>query len=434
MNRLFPTILLAISLTLPACGDDDEPTPSPTPTPDVGSTQDTDGGTDAASTDSGFPALEFVHIDTAADAPIEATEFHFVPGAPDELVVLEKDGFISHYRLDGDSATRLGRVEISGVYSDLDCGLLSLAFDPDFTTNRLVYIGQCTSKTHSAIHRVTWTPDALDSLGKNPVEIISAGDTDTQYPWHNVGSIGFGSEGVLWSIWGDKRVSANGQDPSNVLGGVARVIPNREEGVGGYEPAPGNPFLDGVDGSDALYAWGFRAPWRGSLDRHGRFWLADVGENDWEELNLVTEAGQNFGWPTHEGTCSSGCEGFSDPIAEYDHEDVHPYILDDDDAEPVASRAIWVSPELRAVEGDPYGGRLDEHVLLGEFCVGFIRAIQADADHQLTVDKHIGHLANVTQVEQAEDGTLYMSVYGACKSKTPEDPPGGLYRAVLAGQ
>lgn len=430
MNRFLSMTVLALSLILPGCAEDpDEPT-----TPDATVNDDSGASPDAGNPDDGFPALEFVHIDTADDAPIEATEFHFIPGSPDEIVVLEKDGFISHYRLDGDAATRLGRAEIPGVYSDLDCGLLSLAFDPDFETNRFVYLGQCKSKSHGAINRVTWVPDDLDSLGENPVEILEAGDTDTKYPWHNVGSIGFDPDGVLWSIWGDKRVSPNGQDTSNILGGVARVVPSREEGAGGYTPAPGNPFAQSGDGSDALYAWGFRAPWRGSLDRHGRFWLADVGENDWEELNLVTQAGQNFGWPTHEGTCTSGCEGFSDPLTEYDHEDVHDYVLDDDDAEPVAARAIWASPELRAVEGDPYGGRLDEHVLLGEFCVGFIRAIQADSDNQLAVDKHIGHLANVTQVEQAPDGTLYLSVYGACKSKSPEDPPGGLYRAVLAGE
>ena len=433
MNRYLPLALLVLCVALTGCGDDESTTTEPVEDGISGTDTVQDAGGDAIEPATGFPALEFVHIDTAEDAPIEATEFHFVPGAEDELIVLEKDGFISHYRLDGDTATRLGRVEIPGVYSDLDCGLLSLAFDPDFETNRFVYIGQCKSKTHSAINRVTWTPDELSSLGESPVEILEGGDTATQYPWHNVGSIGFDSNGALWSIWGDKRVSANGQDTSNILGGVARVIPSRDEGTGGYSPAPGNPFAQGDGGHDALYAWGFRAPWRGSLDRDGRFWLADVGENDWEELNLVTEAGQNFGWPTHEGTCTSGCEGFTDPLTEYDHEDVHPYILDDDDAEPVASRAIWVSPELRAVEGDPYDGRLDGHVLLGEFCVGFIRAIQADADHQLVVDKHIGHLANVTQVEQAADGTLFMSVYGACKSKTPEDPPGGLYRAVLAG-
>jgi hypothetical protein len=295
-------------------------------------------------------------------------------------------------------------------------------------------MGHCKSKTHSTIVRVTWNPDDLESLGADPVEILDAGDVNTQYPWHNVGSIGFGPDGVLWSIWGDKRVSANGQDTSNILGGLTRVIPSREAGVGGYEPAPDNPFADGDGGHPALWAWGFRAPWRGALDRHGRYWLGDVGENDWEELDLVTEAGQNFGWPTKEGTCTSGCEGFVDPLTEYDHEDIHPYVLDDDDAEPVAARAIWISPELLAVDGDPYGGRLDGHVLLGEFCVGFLRAIQADAGGNLTVDKHIGHLANVTRAEQRSDGTLFLSVYGACKSKTPEDPPGGLYRAVLAGE
>ena len=105
---------------------------------------------------------------------------------------------------------------------------------------------------------------------------------------------------------------------------------------------PDNPFLDGTDAAfaDEVYAYGFKNPNRLSFDRDtGELYLADVGQNDIEEINIVV-AGGNYGWNRREGSFGfepNGDEpgfvtepdpavtGLIDPIAEYDHDEGSAY-------------------------------------------------------------------------------------------------------------
>jgi glucose/arabinose dehydrogenase len=99
--------------------------------------------------------------------------------------------------------------------------------------------------------------------------------------------------------------------------------------VSPYAIPPDNPFarIPGVRGE--IYAFGLRNPWRFSFDEAGVLTLADVGQDDWEEINIVTLAdarGANFGWPMTEGkhcfpagtTCSTA--GLTLPVLEYTRE------------------------------------------------------------------------------------------------------------------
>ena len=89
------------------------------------------------------------------------------------------------------------------------------------------------------------------------------------------------------------------------MGGLLRIIPNREDGGDGYTLPAGNmAAVGGFPESDpALFVYGLRSPWRGSRDSLGRIWVGDVGQGLVEEVNLITAVGQNFGWATHEGPC-----------------------------------------------------------------------------------------------------------------------------------
>ena len=61
-----------------------------------------------------------------------------------------------------------------------------------------------------------------------------------------------------------------------------------------------NPFV-GLQGADEIWAYGFRNPWRPSFDRGlGTFYIADVGQNSWEEVDIGVKGG-NYGWNTFEG-------------------------------------------------------------------------------------------------------------------------------------
>ncbi|MBC7237864.1 MAG: PQQ-dependent sugar dehydrogenase, partial [Chloroflexi bacterium] len=126
---------------------------------------------------------------------------------------------------------------------------------------------------------------------------------------HNAGDIVFGPDGYLYIPLGDGGRAndvglghpplGNGQDISTLLGSILRIDVDGEEPYG----IPGdNPFV-GREGRDEIYAYGFRNPYRISFDVGGQreFWVSDVGQNRWEEVNLVDKGG-NYGWNLKEGT------------------------------------------------------------------------------------------------------------------------------------
>jgi glucose/arabinose dehydrogenase len=103
-----------------------------------------------------------------------------------------------------------------------------------------------------------------------------------------------------------------------------------DQGVNYAVPAD-NPFADGRGGRAEIFAWGLRNPWRWSFDRQtGELWLADVGQNSWEEVNIL-KIGQNYGWNIWEGkhcfdrdrcrSTSTSQPEFIEPLLEYGHTD-----------------------------------------------------------------------------------------------------------------
>ena len=329
-----------------------------------------------------------------------------------KLLVAARGGTVTGFQFDG---TQLGSFDLAAFESQA-CGLLSLVPDPDFDDNGFVYYGACASKTRSAVYRATVDLDAWTA--NDVVEIIAAEDTRASDPWHNVGWLGFDEEGALYALFGDKTRGSNAQDTSSILGSVVRLLPSREAGVGGYTPHADNPFV-GMDGHDAIYAWGLRSPWTGAFDDEGRLWVGDVGSNEtgWEELNLV-DAGSNLGWDDFEGPCTD-CGGTVPPVTAWPHESGHRYFNEDPDVVATALRVGWVT-SVSGGTGDPYGGRLDGRLLFGDLCLGFVRSIEADAEGNVTADEHLGHMPAAAWVT-SPDGYLYGSTLEGCTGNTVGD-------------
>ncbi|HET6583053.1 MAG TPA: PQQ-dependent sugar dehydrogenase, partial [Nannocystaceae bacterium] len=325
-----------------------------------------------------------------------------------------------------------GTFAVPGVYSTLDCGLISIAIDPEFATNRFVYAGICVSQTESTIVRLELTADDYAAIPGSAVEIMRVGEPLADRPWHNVGAIGFDDTGAMWALFGDKRVAANGQDLDDDLGALVRIVPSHGP-EGGHEPAPDNPFLatDGVDPD--VYAYGLRSPWRGALDAAGRLWIGDVGANDVEEIDVVAMAGENFGWADHEGPCADGCDGLSDPIVSWPHDEVTQYMRDDPDVINTNGAVSWVGLEHRPGSDDPYGGELAGKMLFGDFCLGYVRALAIDETGAIVSDTHLGHLHHASAWDQGPDGFVYATTFGSCETPNLDPanpPPSGLWRAV----
>ena len=145
-----------------------------------------------------------------------------------------------------------------------------------------------------------------------------------------------GPDGYLYMGLGDGGGSGdpngNAQNPDVLLGKILRIDPEGASGVEGEPPyaiPSGNPFADG-SGRPEVWLLGARNPWRFSFDTTtGDLWVADVGQNEWEEINLLPAApsepagrGINLGWDRMEGTHEfegPNPSGAILPVHEYDH-------------------------------------------------------------------------------------------------------------------
>lgn len=354
----------------------------------------------------------------------EITGMKFLPGES-EFVLLGKDGFLWHYGLEGDTVSELGTVTIEGTFIESDCGIISLAFDPDFATNRLFYVGRCVSQTDSVIERYVWNTSDYAAIGTSGTEVLRLGDENATRPWHNVGAIGFDDDGVMWALFGEKKIAANAQDTTNSLGSLVRIMPRRDLSQTGYDPLPDRPFPE----SDA-FAYGFRSPWTGTLDERGFYWVGDVGADDFEEIDVVTEVGQNFGWSLSEGPCEGDCEGLAQPVIAIEH-GIDKYVTENPDAVPVQSRVIFVAVSYRDEGNDRYDGLLTGRTVVGEACTGSLRLLEVDDDGALTLDRHVGHLPSAHAWAQAPDGYVYAVQNGGCGAGNISDADSTLLRARL---
>jgi hypothetical protein len=380
----------------------------------------------------GFPAdgtlvfrFEQIQLENAPEA---ITEIAFVPGA-NELLVLNKTHTVHHYRLDdgATSASMLGSFEVPGVDETADCGLLSIAFDPGFVTNRLVYFGACDSPTHSRITRHELDRTDYESVGRTTSLVIRVGSDSAEKAWHNVGSMGFDPDGNLWALFGDKVTAADSQDLTTALGKAIRITPDRI--AAGFQPAPANPFYGMTDRDESIVAIGFRSPWRGALDDKGRLWVGDVGNTEFEEVNVSRFAAENFGNSIAEGPCLASCEGLADPITYWGRESDHRYVIEDPLVIPAVRRSVWVGGVYpRTVAVDRYAGRMFDRVLVGDFAGGWIRLLGLDDTDALVYDKAAGHLEAASSWSVGPDGYLYASSYGSALAWPYKT--GAVYRAI----
>jgi len=215
------------------------------------------------------------------------------------------------------------------VTSGGELGFLGLAFHPDYKNNGYFYVNYTTSNPlRSVIARYTVSPTDPDAADKNSELILF--QVNQPFANHNGGQLAFGPDGYLYIGLGDGGSAGdpqnNAQNNAVLLGKLLRIDVNAPPGGGTYSIPRDNPFVGNTSGyREEIYAYGLRNPWRFSFDpATGRLWAADVGQDLWEEIDLI-EKGKNYGWRIMEGNhCfdpPSGCNtaGLTPPIWEYGH-------------------------------------------------------------------------------------------------------------------
>ncbi len=205
-------------------------------------------------------------------------------------------------------------------------GLLGLAFHPDFRSNGYFYVNYTAAGPDRTVI-ARYRADPLDPDRADPASARVLLEFAQPYANHNGGQLAFGPDGCLYIAVGDGGSGGdpqgNGQNRATLLGSILRIDVDRPSGGRAYGIPPDNPYAgNGAGFREEIYAYGLRNPWRISFDPEtGRLWAADVGQDRYEEIDLI-EKGGNYGWNVMEGAhCygGSGCDrsGLIPPVWEY---------------------------------------------------------------------------------------------------------------------
>jgi glucose/arabinose dehydrogenase len=235
----------------------------------------------------------------------QPTHVGSAPGFRRLVYVVEQRGTVAVLR-DG-QRLRKPFLDIRGrVSSGGERGLLSIAFDPHFGSNRLLYV--CYTNPQGMIEvdefRAPVATRAARSSRRQVIAIPHPGHSN-----HNGGQIAFGPDGYLYVGTGDgggaNDVDDNARHLSSLLGKLLRINPHRR-GDRAYAVPGSNPFVGRIGARPEIYSYGLRNPWRFSFNPPtGTLAIGDVGQGQQEELSytkIERARGANYGWPKWEGT------------------------------------------------------------------------------------------------------------------------------------
>ena len=207
-------------------------------------------------------------------------------------------------------------------------GLLGLAFHPDYKKNGEFFAYYTVKHTPHlcVISRFKVSKDNPDQADSAYEEVL----IEIPHPFwnHKGGTLAFGPDGYLYCAIGDggdgNDPYNNGQNLGTLLGKIIRIDVNKKDTGMKYSIPKDNPFV-GQKAAPEIFAYGLRNVWRMAFDKTtGNLWAADVGQNLWEEINIVKKGG-NYGWAIREGAHpfgnyeSKSAQTLIDPIYEYDH-------------------------------------------------------------------------------------------------------------------
>lgn len=261
-------------------------------------------------------------------------QYKAVPGQPTLAYIVERGGVIKVVVNDTVQSTPL--INISTILSTTgEGGLFGIAFDPNFATNRYVYLHYSTgADVDTTIVRYTVDSTFLTASTGSSQPILKV--AQAPYSNHKGGSLNFGGDNMLYVALGD---GGSGNDPLNrsqdkttLLGKMLRIDPTGDayptDPDNNYSIPAGNPFLSDSTVRPEIWAFGLRNPFRWNYDAVlNGFMIADVGQDSYEEVNFVAQSngGRNFGWRVREGRHSITNPGptfgtaFTDPFFEYSH-------------------------------------------------------------------------------------------------------------------
>lgn len=255
---------------------------------------------------------------------VQPTDIRFPEHHPNYMVVTQKKGEVVVLSKENDIYSNPQKMALLSVRSSSELGVLSIAFHPDYTTNHRVYIYSTPKKGKMRGEISEWKVKDFSTWKLNFVRTVL--EIEQPYGNHNGGQLQFGADKMLYLSLGDggwrDDPHQNGQNTKSLLGSIIRIKPTPFEQTA-YVIPKDNPFIGRSDFDEHMYVYGLRNPWRFSFDSSGALIIADVGQNEYEEVS-VAHAGDNLGWNQYEGkhcfVSSCTLNNHLLPIWEYDHQ------------------------------------------------------------------------------------------------------------------
>ena len=237
------------------------------------------------------------------DGLTDPTSMAFAPDG--RLFVAEKGGTLRVIKNGALLATPFLTVPVS---TSGERGLIGVAIDPNFATNKYIYVQYTTSSDpiHNKVSRFTASSSNPDVAAAGS-EVVIADLDNLDGSYHNAGALHFGGDGKLYISAGDNGHSSDAQKVSTRLGKILRINPD------GTIPSD-NPFFNTAGAKKEVWALGLRNPFTFAFSSSGTMYINDVGNDLFEEINQGTSGG-NYGWPTCEGPCANG--NFINPVYSY---------------------------------------------------------------------------------------------------------------------
>ena len=306
-----------------------------------------------------------------------------------------------------DLSALISRSALGGGFTEQ--GLLGLAFHPQYAINGTFYVNYTDRNGSTVVARYQVSERNPDQAAGGSGEIIF--HLAQPYANHNGGHIEFGPDGYLYIALGDGGLANDplgaGQNRALLLGSIVRIDVDSDSR---YAIPDDNPFVGVANAHDAIWAYGLRNVWRFSFDRAtGDLYMADVGQNRWEEINFQpadSQGGENYGWNVWEGKhifAGGSAPNHVPPIFEYGR----------DMGCSVTGGNVYrgqALPELEAV------------YVFGDFCTGWIWTTWRDHDLNWRTNTFMNTSYDISSFGEDEAGELYLVDYG-----------GAFYRFDAAG-
>ena len=309
---------------------------------------------------------------TFTNIPWKAPLYLAAEPGTDRLFVVEQGG-------DGDKPSKVLRIRDDPDSAEVETLLAvsrrliyGLTFHPGYTTNGHLFVfsngpwGQ--AERTNRVSRFTVTRQAPARCDPASERII----LEWRSAGHDGGDLGFGKDGMLYITSGDGTSDSDGlvsgQDVSNLLAALLRIDVDHPAAGRTYAVPPDNPFVQLAGARPEIWAYGFRNPWRMTVDRQtGHVWVGNNGQDLWETAHFVRR-GENYGWSVYEGS--------------------HPFYLNRPRGPtPIVKPTIeHHHSEFRSLTGGVvyYGGKLPELngvYVYGDYSTGWIWGARHDGDH-----------------------------------------------------